>query len=503
MVKHRIDKSWHGIRQADFIGRGDPESPEVAVRLPAAWGQGAADALAGILPDRGALDLVACAEAWIAPIGEKAEVAGVFGSIAADLHGLLAARRGTADAGLWRGELSGQPGFVFNPNGFLDDALGFDVAAFGDAVELAVTALTLAAPQAHCLAVGFTDLHLFLTRLGLDYDSKGGRDVAVMLSAFMTARGDIASARLLARGSAPGYPIKPGVALPPSCGLPGLYEATVAARQAASAAGHRRHEAVTGFGANTAVEALLGAGTVGFAPALSALDDAGGLSHWARAKLAVLGLSGEAAVAAVIAGAEILAPPRAGAGRAMHEAVAPYVHRMALPPEVAAPAPMPAARQILPARRTGYTQKASVGGHKLFLSTGEYNNGRLGEIFIALHKEGSAFRGLMDAFAIAVSLGLQHGVNLEDYVEAFTFTRFGPAGAVEGDPAVLQATSMVDYVFRNLAVNYLGSHSIAPAIPEAGDTVGEGAADRSPLLPLDLPEPAPRERRRNFRVVGA
>ncbi len=124
-----------------------------------------------------------------------------------------------------------------------------------------------------------------------------------------------------------------------------------------------------------------------------------------------------------------------------------------------------------------------------------------------MHKEGSAFRGLMDAFAIAVSLGLQHGVNLEDFVEAFTFTRFGPAGAVEGDPAVLQATSMVDYVFRNLAVNYLGSHSVAPALPESQDTVGEGATDRSPLLPLDLPEPAPRgaaprERRRAFKLVN-
>jgi ribonucleoside-diphosphate reductase alpha chain len=159
-------------------------------------------------------------------------------------------------------------------------------------------------------------------------------------------------------------------------------------------------------------------------------------------------------------------------------------------------------RETLPARRSGYTQKVSVGGHKLFLSTGEYGNGRLGEIFIALHKEGSAFRGLMDAFAIAVSLGLQHGVNLDDYIEAFTFTRFGPAGTVEGDPAVLQATSMIDYVFRNLAVNYLGQTNLAPATPEPADTVGDGAIDRAPLLPLDLPAPAPRERRKNLKLVS-
>jgi hypothetical protein len=186
----------------------------------------------------------------------------------------------------------------------------------------------------------------------------------------------------------------------------------------------------------------------------------------------------------------------------MHDALAPMVAGMPARPIAPMRARQSSNRQTLPARRSGYTQKASVGGHKIFLSTGEYANGRLGEIFIALHKEGSAFRGLMDAFAIAVSIGLQHGVNLEDYVEAFTFTRFGPAGTVEGDPAVLAATSMVDYVFRNLAVNYLGQTTLAPATPEPADSVGDGAADRAPLLPLDLPEPAPRERRKTLKLVS-
>ncbi len=112
----------------------------------------------------------------------------------------------------------------------------------------------------------------------------------------------------------------------------------------------------------------------------------------------------------------------------------------------------------------------------------------------------------MDAFAIAVSLGLQHGVALEAYVEAFTFTRFGPAGAVEGDPAVSQATSMIDYAFRNLAVNYLGQTGLAPALPEEADTLGQDAMERAPLLPLDLPAvppgPAPRERRRALQLVS-
>jgi hypothetical protein len=476
------------------------------VKLPAAWGQDAADALAAMLPGRSEIDLAEAAACWIEPIAERAAAIGISATLGRDLHALLAARRGAPSAEVWRGELLAQPGFTFNPNGFLDDGFGFDAAGFGDAVELAVTALTLAAPAAHALSVGFTDLHLFLTRLRLDYDSNEARAVAVSLAALMTARADLASSRLLAGGMAPGYAIDAAALIPADCVVPGLAEAAQAARRAAGS-GHRRHRSVTGFAGGGEVEALLGAATTGFLPAASALDDAGGLNAWAQARLAALGASAESALAAMIAGTDLLAPPRLGAGRAMHDALAPYMHAMPARPEVPVAAPAKSARQVLPARRTGYTQKVAVGGHKLFLSTGEYANGRLGEIFIALHKEGSAFRGLMDAFAIAVSLGLQHGVALEDFVEAFTFTRFGAAGAVEGDPAVLQATSMVDYVFRNLAVNYLGGHSIAPAMPEAADTIGEGEADRSPLLPLDLPEPArpasaPRERRRAFKLVG-
>jgi hypothetical protein len=172
------------------------------------------------------------------------------------------------------------------------------------------------------------------------------------------------------------------------------------------------------------------------------------------------------------------------------------------PVPLRSPAP-PASRRDLPGRRAGYSQKASVGGHKLFLRTGEYDDGTLGEISIALHKEGAAFRGLMDNFALAVSLGLQHGVPLEAFVEAFTFTRFGPAGAVDGDPAVHAATSLLDYTFRHLAANYLGRRDIPEAEVEESDTVGKGARDQSPLLPLELPADAsPRARRRALRVVS-
>jgi len=118
-------------------------------------------------------------------------------------------------------------------------------------------------------------------------------------------------------------------------------------------------------------------------------------------------------------------------------------------------------REKLPNRRQGYTQKALVGGHKVYLRTGEFGDGRLGEIFIDMHKEGAAFRAMMNNFAIAISLGLQYGVPLEEYVEAFTFTKFEPAGIVVGNDAIKNATSIIDYVFRELAVSYLGRHDLA------------------------------------------
>jgi ribonucleoside-diphosphate reductase alpha chain len=124
-----------------------------------------------------------------------------------------------------------------------------------------------------------------------------------------------------------------------------------------------------------------------------------------------------------------------------------------------------AKRRKLPDRRGGYTQKAIVGGHKVYLRTGEYTDGTIGEIFVDMHKEGAAFRSLMNNFAIAVSLGLQHGVPLEEYVDAFTFTRFEPNGPVVGHENIKMATSILDYIFRELAVSYLGRYDLAQVQP--------------------------------------
>src|SRR5204863_2677881 len=123
-------------------------------------------------------------------------------------------------------------------------------------------------------------------------------------------------------------------------------------------------------------------------------------------------------------------------------------------------------RRLMPGRRRGYTQKARVGGHKVYIRTGEYDDGSLGEIFIDMHREGAAFRSLMNCFAIAISLGLQYGVPLEEFVEAFVFTRFEPNGMVGGHDKIKMVTSIIDYIFRELAVTYLGRNELAQVQPE-------------------------------------
>ncbi|PKU21421.1 vitamin B12-dependent ribonucleotide reductase [Telmatospirillum siberiense] len=138
-----------------------------------------------------------------------------------------------------------------------------------------------------------------------------------------------------------------------------------------------------------------------------------------------------------------------------------------------------AARRKLPDRRKGYTQKAIVGGHKVYLRTGEYEDGKLGEIFIDMHKEGAAFRAMMNNFAIAISIGLQYGVPLEEFVEAFTFTRFEPSGMVEGNSVIKMSTSILDYVFRELAISYLSRNDLAHVTPPdlTPDSLGRGNSE--------------------------
>jgi len=177
--------------------------------------------------------------------------------------------------------------------------------------------------------------------------------------------------------------------------------------------------------------------------------------------------SPEAAVLAAISTDSDAGEPKSEPVRAAERITERVIHRYL------------ARRRRLPDRRAGYTQKARIGNQKVYIRTGEYDDGTLGEIFIDMHKEGAAFRSMTNCFAIAVSLGLQHGVPLDEYVDAFLFTRFEPNGMVQGNPYIKMSTSIIDYIFRELAITYLGRHDLAHVHPDdlRGDSVGGGDED--------------------------
>jgi hypothetical protein len=485
-------KAWQGVRMRSTVAAPEPDAAPRGVTLPAAWNDAAAAALAGLAAGSGPVRLDEAAEAWIRPIAERAAEAGLDEPVADRLRTLLLTRRGAAGAAAWRGGAPLLPTFVLNLAAFHDPAHGLDVAGFAEAVRTAVMALTLLAPAVPRIGVGMADLAGLLAALGLGYDSQEARDVAAALAALLRGVADAVSADMAERF---GAVAEAGAVLaaPEATVLPGLAEAARAAQAAAACRPARRHEATTAIGAPGAAEALLGVETGGIAPAFAPLDDAGALTATARLWLAARGVSGEAALAALLGGRSPFPAAGPASHAAMHDAVAPFVHAMPARPEarpLAPPAPV-RPRRDLPSRRTGSVRRASVGGQMLVLGTAEYADGELGEVAIQLLKAAPGMRGLMESFAQAVSLGLQHGVPLEEFVEAFTGTCYGPAGVVEGDPAVRRASSLVDYVFRNLAANYLGRTDI----PEPLDDFAEPERERAPLLPLELP------RRRGLRLV--
>lgn len=485
----KTDRTWQGVRLRQTLAALDADSPTRPVRLPAAWDDDAAAALCAMAPGTSRVSLPSLAQSWILPLSARAKEAGVAG-LADRLHALLLHRQGSPGPGIWRGSPGETPSFVLNLPAFHDAVTGFDVAAFAGAVTTAAEALSLIAPNATCYAVGFADLAGLLAALGLDYAGKPARDVAACLAGVLRGRADTVLAGpqpdLLA--TIPAWP-----AAPATCAVPGLGEAAAAARTAAMRCGNAKPG--TAILPPGPADALLGVETGGIAPCFAAVG-ANGLLRATRAWLSARGISADIALAAALAG-ELVVPVATPADHgAMHDAVAPFMH--AMPPRPAI-TPQPAndahpRRVELPARRRGYTQKAAIGGHRIFVHTGEYADGRLGEISLALPREGAAVRGLADAFATAISVGLQHGTPLDAYVDALAHARFAPAGAVEGDPAIEHASSVADYVVRSLAAGYLGR--VVPAVPAEPATLHE----EPPMLPLDLP---PSRRRAALRVVAA
>jgi len=496
---------WEGVALRRTRAAADPDAEPRPVALPAAWDDTAAEALAALAPGGGAVALPRLAEAWIRRLAARGRKLGLLldpgaaERFAAGLRALLLARRAAPGAGTWANDTKAEPRFVLNLPAFLDGH-GFDTAGYAAAVRLGVTTLEiLGNAKATRLRLGFADLAGLLAGLRLDYDSEEARDIAVAIAGLTRGVAEAASGDL-AESFGARLPLSLTWPAPPESTLvPGLAEAARAALDTAAGAPGLRHAAVFALSPPDAVEALLGAETGGLAPAAAPTR----LVFTAEGELAEVPTR-----AALLAGedaARLLAPRGPEARAAMEAALRPWLHAAA--PAVAAPAqaprPAPKPRPVHGhAHGRGAVWKVSIGGHRVTLRTMEGAEG-LEEIALTLAKDGAAFRGVVDALCHSVTVGLASGVRLDEYVQAFAYTRFGPAGPVEGDPAIHRASSVLDWAFRRLALDHLGGRILPDPTEEecGGDHLGT-AAQQLPLLP-DLPAtPAPAARRRNLRLVG-
>ncbi len=487
----------------------DPDAAPRLVTVPADWDQEAASAFAALAPGDSRASLADASMVWVAPLADHPQASH---GLAARLLELLL-RRGAAPLEcVWHGARRGAPGFVLNLAAFAQPDSGFEIDAFMRALETLAEALHLLQPSGRTpCSLLLSNLDACLASLGLDYDSDPARAVAACLCALATSTMHPAS--LPSHGDR-----RPPAQLPAHCPVPGLARYAGSRWQEADQRGRRSgcrgpgHPLLpetgpieTGLSAPGWTDALLGVEACGAAPLFSPLRQDGRLAASTLARLAARGMSPESALAASLAGQPVVAQAGADAARAMHQAIAPFLDRQpAAAAEVQAPLRETPGhrRRDLPARRSGFTQKATVGGHAIYLRTGEYEDGRLGEVSIAPARGSAVQRGLLDAVSQAVSLGLQHGVPLETYVETFAYARLGQGGAVEGDDVVASATSTLDYVFRTLAHAYLGRS--LPDAPQQGSGSVEEPDDA--LLPLDLPRethrPSGPRRRHGLRLVG-
>lgn len=485
---------WDGVAlRRERIGA-DPDAAPRPVALPAAWEDGAAAAIAALAPGSGPVTLPTLAEAWIRRVTTRGRRLGLLetpeeaDALAEGLRALLLARRGAPGAEVWR-DRKDEARFVLNLPAFLDAEGGFDAPGYVAAAALGVRVLDiLGQGRAPRLRLGFADLAGLLAAFRLPYGGAAAQATAAAIAALTRGAAEAESGLLAARHGAL-HPVALIWPEPPAeTPVPGLAEAARAALDAAAASPGLRHEGCVALAPADAVEALLGAETAGLAPAagpLVPMRDADGRFVLRATRAAER--AGEDAPS-------LLAPPSPEARPAMEAAVMPFLDAappaplaVAAPPQAprrAAPRPVSAA----PAR----TWRVAVAGLRVALRATEDDRGRLREIAFSLPREGASARGLLEALAQAVSLGLAHGVPLAAFVEAHAYSP-GAGGAVEGDGAIRRATSVLDWAFRRLALDYLGRGDLPDPVEEETPAI-EGA--QPPLLPLDLPaQPAPRRGR--------
>jgi hypothetical protein len=488
---------WDGVAlRRERIGA-DPDAPLRGVALPATWDDGAAAAIAALAPGSGPVALPTLAEAWIRRVTTRGRRLGLLESpeeadaLADGLRALLLARRGAPGMEAWRDRRE-EARFVLNLPAFLDAEGGFDAPGYAAAAALGVRVLDiLGQGRTPRLRLGFADLAGLLAAFRLPYGSAEAQAVAAAIAALTRGAAEAESGRLAARHGAL-HPVALIWPEPPGeTAVPGLAAAARAALDAAAASPGLRHEGCVALAPADAVEALLGAESAGLAPAagpLVPMRDAEG--RFALRPTRAAQRAGEDAPS-------LLAPPPPEARAAMEGAVMPFLDA-APPAPVAIAAPPQAPRRAAPrpvSHAPARTWRVAVGGLRVALRATEDDRGRLREIAFSLPREGAAARALLEALAQAVSLGLAHGVPLAAFVEAYAYSP-GVGGLVEGDGAIRRATSVLDWAFRRLALDYLGRGDLPDPVEEETPVV---VATTLPQLPLDLPaQPAPR-RGRSYR----
>lgn len=504
----------------------DPrEETARAVTLPAAWEDAAAQALAFLTPTEGGpVRLTAEAARWVDAIDAAPRVPGTPAEAPAtgrSLSCLLLMRHMAPNAALWQRLPDEQPGFVVRLSGFAQEGV-FAAEAFAACLQLACDSLrrldlddgngrsgdlplfagledglvNAASPRPPAGIVLLTDLDACLAELGMDYDSDEARQFACAVAALARQ-----IARAGTRESTKENTQEKEDAFFRSPAFPDIERLarTLAIREGVG----REREAhplalvETGFAAPGPIDTLLGGEACGLAPIFSPVDENGRLRPSTLVRLAHRGFSSETALARALEGENPLPATPPGAHAKMQAALAPFCD--SLPP---LPAPEMeevltrlerGVRRALPARHTGFSQRASIGGHSLVMCTSDFADGTLGALTLVPPRESPMTRGLMACLAQAVSLGLQYGAPLEVFVEQFAYTRFGPCGTVKGDPEVAYASSMLDYAFRALSEAYLG-RSLADAPQEA-------AEDEAPMLPFAADSLAPERKTRASKAA--
>ncbi|GBQ12278.1 vitamin B12-dependent ribonucleotide reductase [Swaminathania salitolerans LMG 21291] len=534
---------WNGVRMRTAQVAADPDDLALrAVTLPVTWEDEAAAALVQLAPGTGPVRLSTEAGRWLDRLDRLPPLSGETSPIRLGpaLAGGLLRQELAPQQGLWQGQIDRRAGFVLNLAAFVDEG-AFSGAALVQCMRMACAALrrlhavdgpmlngelplfdtpAASAPEPEAQGgqtpggqtpgsqtldghapdgqvpggpagiVLLTNLDCCLALMGLDYDSEDGRDAACYLSWLVTS--------LARQGAGP-------VPLPPvSCPIPGLETTGRQIRdEMEDALPDLPNRALieTGFSRPGPIDALLGVEACGLAPIFSPLRPDGKLRVSALARIARRGLTIEAALAASVLGETPLPQPGPDAHLRMHRALTGFVDRMPARPDPAAPLPLRTrldrgTRRPLPARHGGFTQRSSIGGHRLYLRTGEYEDGSLGEISLTPGRESAMVRGLLESVGQAVTIGLQYGAPLEAYVAQFAHTRFGPAGTVEGDPVAAYASSLLDYAFRALSDSYLDKR-LPDSAPEDPEIV-----DEDPMLPLDIPGDPPPRQRGKLRLVS-